>query len=249
MAVGTLAAGAALSLVPIVASAFKNPAEKEAARVADFQKDRASDLRGQLDAQGRPIMDAEVNRLNQLMSGNLGIAEESMQAAETGIGRNVSQGMSGVSSLGGGLRQLGQLSQDANNALANLSAQDAQMRQSNKLALGQQLGRAEQQAQNFNEIDPYMQMLMEAQALEGASFDNSYLAALQKANRQASMFEGIGGLGSSVMGMGTEMAISGNSFGDMFKKKPTTTTGGTMYKSPSQWGGSNPLGSNNYKFD
>jgi hypothetical protein len=210
--------GTAMSLAPVVASAFKSPAEKEAARIAEFQKNRATDLRGQLDAQGRPVMDAEVNRLNQLMSGNLGIADESMQFAETGINRNVSQGMSGVSSLGGGLRQLGQLSQDANNALAGLSAQDAQMRQTNQLNLGQQLGRAEQQAQNFNEIDPYMQMLTEAQALEGASFENQYLAALQKTNRQASMWEGIGAAGGEVAGLSTDIALSDKSFADFLAK-------------------------------
>jgi hypothetical protein len=222
MAAGVLAAGAALSLAPIVASAFKSPAEKEAARLAEFQKNRAGELRNKLDANGRPIMDAEINRLNQLMSGNLGITDEAMQFAETGINRNVSQAMSGVSSLGGGLRQIGQVTQSANNALANLSAQDAQMTQANRLQLGTQLAGAEARAEAFNEIDPFMQMLTEAQALEGASFQNQYLAALQKSNRQAALWGGVGNFGSSMMGMGANMAINDKSFGDMFGKKVAT---------------------------
>ena len=219
--------GLATAAAPLVASAFKSPAEKQAERLAAEQKARVQQLRGTLGE--RPEMDARVNRLNQLMSGNLGITDAERQMAETNINRSLSQGTSGVSSLGGGLRQLGAMTQGAGDAFGNMAAESSRMEQANTLNLGQQLASAEGEAEMFNDIQPYMEQLAEIQALIGASEQNQYLAALTKSDRINSLFEGIGGLGSSLMGAaGDGMTMAdfgfggGNSGG--VKRTPTVKT-------------------------
>lgn len=202
LSTGLLIAGAALSAAPIVANAFKSPAEKQAAELAKQQGERSQQLRNQLDRQGRPEMNAAVDRLNQLLSTNLGITDQERINAERGIDRSLSQGMSGVSSLGGGLRGLGAMTQGAGDAYGGMAAQNAQMQQANRLNLGQQLVGAEAQQEQFNELLPYLELRDEMQALEGASYENQYLAALAKTDRRNAMFQGIGGIGSSMMGLG-----------------------------------------------
>lgn len=203
-----IAGGAALSAAPIIANAFESPAEKQARKLAEKQGTRSEELRNQLDRQGRPEMNASVDRLNQLLSTNLGVTDQERINAERGIDRSLSQGMSGVSSLGGGLRGLGAMTQGAGDAYGNMAAQNAQMQQANRLNLGQQLVRAEAQQEQFNELLPYLELRDEMQALEGASYENQYLAALAKTDRRNAMFQGIGGLGSSMMGLGGQMMMN-----------------------------------------
>lgn len=195
--------GGVASLAPLVGSAFRSPAEKQASRLAGEQDARAKALREGLG--DRPIADAKVNRLNQLMAGNLGITDAERTAAERGINRSLSQTTSGVSSLGGGLRGLGQMTQAATDSYGNIAAESSRMTQANRLNLGQQLASAEAEAEYFNEITPYMEQLAEIQALEGAANENEYLAALSKTDRLNSLYEGIGQLGGSVAGAAVGM--------------------------------------------
>lgn len=252
LSTGLLIAGAALSAAPIVANAFKSPAEKQAAELAKQQGERSQQLRNQLDRQGRPEMNAAVDRLNQLLSTNLGITDQERINAERGIDRSLSQGMSGVSSLGGGLRGLGAMTQGAGDAYGGMAAQNAQMQQANRLNLGQQLVGAEAQQEQFNELLPYLELRDEMQALEGASYENQYLAALAKTDRRNAMFQGIGGIGSSMMGLGGQ-------FTNPSTVGTTTNVGGVTAGSTTQstipyapsfrypntakqgFGGSNPL--------
>ena len=209
MPIPLAAVGLAASAAPLVGSMFKSPAEREAARLAGEQEARAKALRESLGE--RPEMDARVNRLNQLMSGNLGITDAERTQAERGINRSISQGTSGVSSLGGGLRNLGRMTQGAADAYGNIAAEGSRLEQSNRLNLGQQLAAAEGEAEYFNEITPYMEQLAEIQALTGAAEQNQYLAALSKTDRLNSLYEGIGGVGSSLFAAGQE----GMTWGDL----------------------------------
>lgn len=210
------AVGLATSAVPMVASLFKSPAERQAERLAKEQADRARMLRESLG--DRPEMDATVQRLNQLMSGNLGITDAERTQAERGINRSLSQGTSGVSSLGGGLRNLGAMTQGASDAYGNIAAESSRLTQSNKLNLGTQLANAEGEAEMFNNIQPYLEQLAEIQALTGASEQNQYLAALGKTDRLNALYEGFGSAGANMF-MGAANGMNWSDFGFGGNKK------------------------------
>jgi hypothetical protein len=127
-------------------------------------------------------MDAEVDRLTQVADlasqyAREGMPEEQRQLAEDNIARMQGQALSGVSSLGGGLRGLAGATTSTAQAYRNLSAQDAAIAQQNQGrylgALGA-LGMAEGAAEQFNEIQPYQQKLAEHQAYLAAGPQQQY---------------------------------------------------------------------------
>ena len=201
VATGLLLAGAGMAAAPLVASAFKSPAERQALRLVEQQQGRLGDVRQELNAMGQPVMDAEVNRLNQILAGNLGISDTERAVQERNVNRALATGTSGASSLGARLRSLGANVQSSIDATTNLAARNAMMERQNELMINQQLAQAESRQEAFNEIRPFQELQAEAQGIEGAINQNQYLAALMRTNRQQQLLEGIGSLGSTAMSM------------------------------------------------
>jgi len=191
--------GAGMSLAPTIGSAFKSRSEKTAEGLSEEQRQRSDKLFGELDAQGRPIKRAEVDRLGALLGSDLGISAQERQAAERNIDRATSAGMSGVSSLGGGLRQLGGMTQTGQDAMADLSAQSGAIERGNIISISQMLSKAEAEAEQFNELLPFLEKREEAMSLLDASNQNQYLAAMMRDNRFNTMLGGVGDAGSSLM--------------------------------------------------
>lgn len=208
MAIGTalLIGGAAAAAAPAVANMFKSPAEKQALQLAERQQGRLGEVRQELNAMGRPIMDAEVNRLNQVLAGNLGISDVERMQQERMTGRALGQATSGASSMAAGLRGLGSISQSAIDASADMAAQNALMERNNRLQLQRELAGAESRAEYYNEITPFEELRAEEMGLTNAIDQNQYLAALMKSDRRNEMWKGVGQLGESAMGfaMGPE---------------------------------------------
>lgn len=172
------------------------------------QLHRASQIEQELNETGRPIMDDQVRRQREIAElaeqyAREGMPEEQRQMAANDIARNQQTQLAAMSSLGAGLRGLGQTQASTAQAYRNLATQDAMMAQQNQGqylgALGQ-LGVAEGMAEQYNELMPYEQKLAELQALMGAGQQNQMNAQQQQymmamANRQ---------LGADILGLGVQ---------------------------------------------
>jgi hypothetical protein len=148
------------------------------------QQAEADRIKAELEAQGRPEMQAQVQRQQEIADMAQRYAREGMptaqrELAEGNIQQNAAQVLGGATSLGGGLRAAAGVQQSTANQYRGLNAQDAAMAQQNQgqylNALGS-LGQAEGQAEQYNKLLPYEQKLAEMQALRGSSIQNQQAA-------------------------------------------------------------------------
>lgn len=146
------------------------------------QQRQAEILKKELELQGRPTMDAEASRRQQVADLARRYAEEGMpeaqrQFAADQIARNQQTQLGAMSNLGAGLRGLGTTQASTTNAYRNLAAQDAMIAQQNQAqylgSLGQLAG-AEAGAEYYNQLLPYEQKVAEMQALQGAGLQNQF---------------------------------------------------------------------------
>jgi hypothetical protein len=180
--------------------------EREMMRLAEQQKIDAGKLKGKLDAQGRPVKDAAVNRLANIYDlASQGMTDEQMGAATNNLNTAQATSMRDLSEIDSGLRGIGRAQAQTAGAMTNLAVQDASMAQQGMISSGAQLANAEQGAQDYNELLPYEQMLAEYQGLLGASQQNkmnSFNMTGQRASNNQQMANDIGG---SLMNTGLSM--------------------------------------------
>ena len=164
--------------------------------LAQTQLVRAAELQQELDTQGRPIMDAQVLRQQEIADlaaqyAKEGIPEAQRQMAADDIQRSQAMQLSAASNLGTGLRALGNTQASTAQAYRELAAQDAAMAQQNQAqylrSLGS-LGAAEGVAEQYNQLMPYQEKQAEMQALLGSSTNNQ-MAQLQFGYQNAAQTE------------------------------------------------------------
>ena len=170
---------------------------------------RAAELQQELDAQGRPIMDAQVLRQQEIADlaeqyAKEGMPEAQRQMAADDIQRNQAMQLSAASNLGAGLRALGNTQASTANAYRNLAAQDAAIAQQNQaqyLGSLSNLGAAEGMAEQYNELMPYQEKQAEMQALLGSTVQNQ-MGALgfdyQRAAQNEQMLMDVGSTGAQL---------------------------------------------------
>jgi hypothetical protein len=202
-----LAGGAATAGVGALATSKNRKApEREMMRLAEQQKIDAGIVKGKLDAQGRPVKDAAVNRLSNIYDlASQGMTNEQMGAATNNLNTTQSTTIRDLSEIDSGLRGIGIAQAQTADAMTNLAVQDASMAQRGMISAGGQLATAEQGAQDYNELLPYEQMLSEYQGLLGASQQNkmnSFNMTGQRASNNQQMANDIGG---SLMNTGLSM--------------------------------------------
>lgn len=144
------------------------------------QSAEAQRLQEELDAMGRPQMQAEVNRLQEVADISQRMAREGMpeaqrQAAAADIQSAQAMQMGGASGLGAGLRGVQGAGATTAQAYRELAAADTQIARINQQqylgALGALAG-AESRAEAYNTLMPYEQKVAEMQALQGAGIQN-----------------------------------------------------------------------------
>ena len=191
---------------------------KEGEKLSDFQLQQARDqkeqgekLKAELEAQGRPEMQAAVNRQRQITQMAEGYAREGMpeaqrQMAQDNIAGNQAAQLSAASSMGAGLRNLGQTQTSTAQSYRQLNAQDAMAAQANQQQYMAQLGNLgalEGQAEGYNVLQPYAEKVAEMQALLGSSQQNEYNALnLDYQNQMASQQMAVDLFGSAMQGAG-----------------------------------------------
>lgn len=150
--------------------------------MAASQTAQSEALFRELEAQGRPQMEAQVLRQQQIAAMAQRSAQEGMptaqyENAQQNIQQGAAQALGGATSLGGGLRALGGIQSSTAGQYRQLNAQDAAMAQQNQgtymNALGA-LGAAEGQAEQYNTLMPYEQKVAEAQSLAASGINNQY---------------------------------------------------------------------------
>jgi len=183
------------------------------------QELEAERLRAELEAQGRPEMQAALDRQRQITQMAEGYAREGMpeaqrQMAADNIAGNQAAQFAAASNMGSGLRNLGQTQASTAQSYRQLNAQDAMMAQGNQqqylAQLGQQ-GMLEGQAEGYNVIQPYEQKVAEMQALLGSSQQNQYNSLnfdYQQQLAQQQMMMDMAGSGLSFAGSVAPMAMS-----------------------------------------
>lgn len=199
----------------------RKAAERQATKTAGQQLIAAAKLNKQLQETERPQKTAMVDRLMEMYSGDLGVTEAQMQLAQENIARGSASALRDVSSLGGGLRNVGQIQGQAADASQQLAATDAQMEQANRLSIGQALAQAEAEAEAYNQLLPYEQKLAEYQSMLGASQQNQMLAAQMISDRAAQNAQMGMDIGGSLIGIGGSLV--GTSPGGGATKSATTT--------------------------
>lgn len=164
------------------------------AGVGAYQLTRANKLRKELDAMGRPEMNALVDSLGEVIKYEESIIEEARQLAreglpteskmlaEMGIDRAGANAMRDTSSRRGGLATIGGIAQIETDAMMGLAEKDAMVRmdrqnnvfeQMNRLSATQKmLAEAKGQQEIYNKIMPYEEKRTEMQALLGAGLQN-----------------------------------------------------------------------------
>jgi len=218
-------AGTPFGMFNIAKKVFgETPQEKLAKETTLRQAQAAGTLQRQLEAQDRPQKTAMVDRLMEMYSGDLGLTDEQTQLAQENIARGSASALRDVSSLGGGLRNVGQIQGQAADASQQLAATDAQLAQQRKLSIGQALAQAEAEAEAYNQLLPYEQKLAEYQSMLGASMQNQMLGAQLQTQRGAQNLQ----MGMDLFGAGIGLA-SGNFMGALqggMNAANTATTGG-----------------------
>lgn len=187
----------------IAANRQGKKAEQRVQNLAGQQQLAAANTYKQLQEQGRPEMSARQQRLQSIYDiASQGLTGEQRQLAQENIARTQASALRDMSSLGGGLRGVGQIQGQAADAMQNLSVQDANLAQQGMLSAGQMLAGAEGEAEQYNTLLPYEQMVQQYQAMLGASQQNSMLATnmqSQRVQNNAQMGMDIGG---SLIGIG-----------------------------------------------
>ncbi len=161
---------------------------------------RAEEIRAELEAMGRPTMEAQVARQQQISDQARRYAQEGMpeaqrQLAEDNINRTQAQSLSGARSIGSGLRGLANSQATTAQSYRNLNAQDAMMAQANQTQYLQSLsglGQAEANAEQYNVLQPYAEKQAEMMALMGSADQNQWGVFQQQiaqgqANQQLAM--------------------------------------------------------------
>jgi hypothetical protein len=178
---------------------------------ATTQGEEAARLKKELEAQGRPEMQAAVNRQRQITQMAEGYAREGMpeaqrQMAADNIAGNQQAQFAAASSLGAGLRNLGQIQTSTAQSYRQLNAQDAMAAQANQQQYMAQLGNLgalEGQAEGYNVLQPYAEKVAEMQALLGSSQQNEYNALnLDYQNQMASQQMAVDLFGAGMQGAG-----------------------------------------------
>jgi hypothetical protein len=197
--VGALAGG-------LIAGFSKNKKNKEESLEGFLEEQAASQaaesdrIRAELEAQGRPEMQAQVLRQQEIAAMAQRSAQEGMptaqyENAQQNIEQGAAQALGGATSLGGGLRALGGIQSSTAGQYRQLNAADAAMAQQNQgtymNALGA-LGAAEGNAEQYNTLMPYEQKVAEMQALKASSlgmqYQNLYFGYQNQAqNQQAAL--------------------------------------------------------------
>jgi hypothetical protein len=188
--VGTAVGAGVGALTGGLISGFSGGKQKKAEQEAlDFQKSLAAEqaaeaqrIQAELDAQGRPIMEAQVQRQQEIAALAQRAAQEGMptaqyENAQQNIEQGAAQALGGATSLGGGLRALGGVQSSTAGQYRQLNAQDVAMAQQNQgtyMNALSALGAAESQAEQYNTLMPYEQKVAEMQALQGAALQNQF---------------------------------------------------------------------------
>ena len=187
----------------IAANRQGKKAEKNIQQVAGQQQLAAANTYEQLQKQGRPDMNARMNRLSSIYDiASQGLTGQQRQAAEQNIQRTQATALRDASSLGGGLRNVGQIQGQSADAMQQLAVQDANLAQQGMLSAGQMLAGAEGEAEQYNKLMPYEQMVAQYQAMLGATQQNQMLGLnmqSQRVQNNAQMGMDIGG---SLIGIG-----------------------------------------------
>jgi hypothetical protein len=144
------------------------------------QAAEARQLEAQIAAMGRPQMQAEVQRLQEIadvtgMQARTGMPAAAMEAAQQNIERQQQASLAAATSLGGGMRSISGIGDTTAQQYRALNVQDVAAQQAAQQqylgALGALAG-AEGRAEAYNVLTPYEQMVASQQALEGASIQN-----------------------------------------------------------------------------
>lgn len=144
------------------------------------QAEEARQLEAQIAAMGRPQMQAEVQRLQEIaditgMQARTGMPAAAMEAAQQNIERQQQASLAAATSLGGGMRSISGIGDTTAQQYRALNVQDVAAQQAAQQqylgALGALAG-AEARAEAYNVLTPYEQMVAQQQALEGASIQN-----------------------------------------------------------------------------
>lgn len=201
-----------LAIANVASQIFgKTPAQEAAEKQAQQQQLAAARAYSELQQQGRPEMSARQQRLQSIYDiASQGLTGEQRQLAQENIARTQASALRDMSSLGGGLRGVGQIQGQAADAMQNLSVQDANLAQQGMLSAGQMLASAEGEAEQYNKLLPFEQLLQQYQALLGASQQNQMLAAnIQTQQGQQNLQMGMdvaGAVGGTLMGNPTALA-------------------------------------------
>lgn len=150
--------------------------------LAEQQQADAERIQAELEAQGRPEMQAQVQRQQEIAALAQRYAQEGMptaqyEAAQQNIEQSQAQALAGATSLGGGLRAAGNIQSSTAQQYRQLNAQDAAMAQANQgqyLGALSALGQAEAGAEYYNQLMPYEQKVAEMQSLRGSALQNQY---------------------------------------------------------------------------
>lgn len=189
----------------------KTPAQENLEKQVQQQQLAAANAYQQLQEQGRPEMSARQQRLESIYDiASQGLTGQQRQLAQQDIQRTQASALRDMSSLGGGLRGVGQIQGQSADAMQELAVQDAQLAQQGMLSAGQMLAGAEGEAEQYNKLLPYEQMVQQYQAMLGASQQNQMLAAnLQTQQGQQNLQMGMdvaGAVGGTLMGNPTALA-------------------------------------------
>lgn len=151
-------------------------------KLAQTQQLRAYELQQELDEQGRPKMQAEVQGMQQIADLSQQMAREGMpeaqrQAAAGDIQASQAMALGGASGLGAGLRGLGTTQATTAQQYRDLNAMDVEMARQNQMqylnALAGLTG-AQTRAEGYNTLLPYEQKVAEMQSLLGSSIQNRF---------------------------------------------------------------------------
>lgn len=148
------------------------------------QAEEAARLKAEMEAKGRPTMDAEVSRIQQMLGmakdmARTGTPEEAYMAQLSNIQQTGQGALNAASSRGAGMNMLGTIQGNQLGAMRELGAQDAMMQrqgQNTVMNTMQALSGAEGRAEGYNELMPYEQLMQQYQALTGAGMQNDYMA-------------------------------------------------------------------------
>jgi len=230
--VGTVLGGLIGGGVGAIAGGLSGGKQKEAENMianqmsitALQQQTEANAAKAQREELDRPEISAEVDRLTEVAGlaeryAREGMPEAQRQMASDDIQRAQMNQMSAASSLGAGLRGMGNTQASTAQAYRGLAAQDAAIAQQNQGqylgALGQLAG-AESRQEAFNTVDPYYEdfnrLYMEEQAARGAAMQNRMMGAnynlmLQQQRQQATQqgVADLAGATTSMLGAGGGM--------------------------------------------